>query len=74
MKRVRLAPAAVLLELDAIGRVPLRFLGLVVAPLALGAGERDCNSDSGLGHGFFSFVSGREKVAAGGLEPPTRGL
>src|SRR5690348_13826623 len=47
---VRAAPAAVLRELDPVGRVPLRFLGLVVAALALGAGERDRNSDSGLGH------------------------
>src|SRR2546423_7482109 len=45
--RVPAAPAAVLLELDAVRRVPLRLLGLVVAPLALGAGERDPNSDSG---------------------------
>ena len=41
------APAAVLLELDAIGRVPLRLVRLVVAPLALGAGERDRDSYSG---------------------------
>src|SRR5579862_2009059 len=44
------APAAVLPELDPVRRVPLRFVGLVVAPLALGTGERDRNSDSGLGH------------------------
>ena len=53
MQRVTPAPAAVLLELDAVGRVPLGLLGLVVAPLALGARERDPNSDSGLCHGFF---------------------
>ena len=56
MQRVRAAPAAVLLELDAVGRVPLRLLGLVVAPLALGAGERDCDSDSALGHVFSRIV------------------
>src|SRR5918912_2586949 len=49
VRGVLTAPAAVLLELDAVGGVPLRFLGLVVPPLALGAGERDCDSDSGLG-------------------------
>src|SRR5207237_5282512 len=41
------APAAVLAELDPVGRVPLRLLRLVVAPLALRAGERDAYSDSG---------------------------
>src|SRR5262245_3876454 len=77
---VRAAPAAVLLELHAVRGVALGFLGLVVAPLALGARERNRNSHSGLGHGSIcSFddvlaASRRVKVAAGGLEPPTRGL
>jgi hypothetical protein len=44
------APAAELRELHAVRRVPLRFVRLVVAPLALGAGEGDRNSDSCLGH------------------------
>ena len=35
MNRVRPAPAAVLLRLEAVGSVPLRFLRLVIAPLAL---------------------------------------
>src|SRR6266536_838379 len=48
--RVRAAPAAVLAELHAIRRVSLRLHRLVVPPLALRAGERDRNSDSGLGH------------------------
>src|SRR5919204_1205801 len=39
--RVTSAPAAVLLQLNAVGRVSLRLLGLIVAPLAFGAGERD---------------------------------
>ena len=39
VQRVLAAPAAVLLELDAVRRVPLRLVRLVVAPLALGAGE-----------------------------------
>jgi hypothetical protein len=41
------APAAVLLELHAVGGVSLGLLGLIVTPLALGAGERDRDSDSG---------------------------
>src|SRR3954465_12590764 len=45
------APAAVLAELDAVGRVALRLQRLVVPPLALGAGEGDGNSDSALCHG-----------------------
>src|SRR5262245_38636865 len=40
-------PATVLLELDPVRRVPLRLLGLVVAPLAVIAGERDSDSYSG---------------------------
>ena len=52
------APAAVLLELDAVGRVPLRLRRLVVAPLALGAGERDLVSYSG-GHFCFALVGKR---------------
>jgi hypothetical protein len=47
MNRVLTAPAAVLLELDTVGRVPLRLVRLVVPPLALGAGERDRDSNSG---------------------------
>ena len=44
------APAAELLELHPVGRVPLRLRRLVVAALALGAGERDRNSHSTFGH------------------------
>src|SRR3954471_17563742 len=55
VRGVRAAPAAVLLELDAVGRVPLRLLRLVVPPLALGARERDCDSDSG-GHCCLSYL------------------
>src|SRR4051794_17635360 len=50
VRRVLPAPAAVLAELDPVRGVPLRLVGLVVAPLALGAGEGDRNSDSALGH------------------------
>jgi len=52
MRRVATAPAAVLPELDPVGRVPLGLLRLIVAPLALGASQRDRYSNSG-GH-FFS--------------------
>src|SRR4051794_9107229 len=55
MRGVRLAPAAVLLELDPVGRVPLRFVRLIVPPLALRAGERDCDSDSS-GHFFCLYL------------------
>src|SRR5918995_4034392 len=47
VERVRRAPPTVLAELDPVGRVSLRLLRLVVAPLALGASERDRDSDSG---------------------------
>src|SRR5262249_31798618 len=47
VQRVATAPAAVLAELDAVGRVSLRLLRLVVPAPALGASERDCDSDSG---------------------------
>src|SRR5581483_7185684 len=70
---VAAAPAAVLLELDAVRRVPLRLLRLVVAPLALGAGERDCDSDSGC-HSCSFPRGGRAQIAPGGLEPPTSAL
>src|SRR2546423_6375959 len=62
--RVPAAPAAVLLEFDAVRRVPLRLLGLVVAPLALGAGERNPNSDSGC-H-LFSSCSEYARSSGGG--------
>ena len=74
MRRMRAAPAAVLLELDAVGRVPLGLLRLVVAPLALGAGERDFTLTPALPCSSFLFAGCFEEIAAGGLEPPTRGL
>src|SRR5205085_12358662 len=75
VERVVPAPAAALLELDAVGRVPLRLLRLVVPPLAVRAGERDLVSYSGCHVVCLALsLSVREKVAAGGLEPPTRGL
>src|SRR5919197_5156217 len=59
---VRPAPAAVLAELDAVRRVPLGLVRLVVPPLALRAGEGDPNSDSGLGH-----VSSLREVISEGM-------
>src|SRR5437879_627043 len=53
MRGVPAAPAAVLLELDPVGGVPLGLLRLIVTPLAHGAGERDCDSNSG-GHFLVS--------------------
>src|SRR5437762_11000048 len=41
------APAAVLAQLDAVGRVPLRLRRLVIPPLAVGASEGDRVSYSG---------------------------
>src|SRR5581483_4118497 len=72
--RVRAAPAAVLLQLDPVRRVPPRLVRLVVAPPALGAGERDRDSGSGFRHGFSTLSCSRAKIAAVGLEPTTRGL
>src|SRR5262249_59008677 len=44
VRRVRSAPAAVLAQLDPLGIVALGLVALIVAPLALRARERDCNS------------------------------
>src|SRR4051812_33765763 len=46
VQSVAAAPTAVLVELDPVGRVPLRLLRLIVPPLALRARERDAYSDS----------------------------
>src|SRR3954453_5518707 len=40
------APTAVLGELDPVGRVALRFVGLIVTPLALLARQRNEHSDT----------------------------
>src|SRR5205085_11785217 len=56
------APAAVLAELDAVGRVSLRLLRLIVPPPALGTGERDCDSDSGC-HSCISLRGTRSSSA-----------
>ena len=43
-------PTAVLAHLDPVRRVALGLIGLVVTPLALGAGERDDGPVLGFGH------------------------
>src|SRR5918999_15995 len=53
VRRMPATPAAVLAELDPVGIVPLRLLGLVVAPLALLAREGDGDSDVSASHGSF---------------------
>src|SRR5829696_1760662 len=50
VRRVLAAPAAVLAELDPVRIVALGLLGLVVAPLALLAGEGHGDSDVSAGH------------------------
>jgi hypothetical protein len=50
------APTAVLSKLNPIGIVPLRLLGLIVAPLALLAREGDGDSDVSASHGSFGKV------------------
>src|SRR5262249_54322351 len=72
VQRVATAPAAVLAELDAVGRIALRLLRLVVPAPALGTSERDCDSDSGC-H-FLISLRGMHPIAPGGLEPPTSAL
>jgi hypothetical protein len=73
VRRVPSAPAAVLAELDPVGIVPLRLLGLIVAPLALLAREGDGDSDFSASHGSFGRL-GRERPTAsrGNAKRPRR--
>ena len=48
--RERVKTMAELLEVNAIGRVSLRLVGLVVPLFAVGARHGDCDADAGLGH------------------------
>ena len=60
------APATVLARLEAVRRVPLRLLGLVVAALALLAGKRHGDSDISASHGSsfcVGTVPGRRTAA-----------
>jgi hypothetical protein len=50
MARVPAAPAAVLAQADAIGVVALALIRLVVAPLAVLAGEGDSDANVSAGH------------------------
>ena len=70
MHCVPLAPAAVLLELDPVRGVPLGLLRLVVPPLALRAGERDCDSDSS-GHFSVSNLEVDDALSSGGWDRTT---
>src|SRR5581483_12164890 len=66
--RMPAAPAAVLAQLDPVRVVALGFLGLVVAPPALVAGQRHGNSDVSAGHGsslMGNVLAQRRKTSAG---------
>jgi hypothetical protein len=56
MWRVLAAPTAVLAHLDPIRIVALGLLGLIVAPLAVLAGERYRDSDISASHGSSAFM------------------
>src|SRR5918911_79143 len=65
---VAAAPAAVLAQLDPVRVVALRLLALVVAPLALLASQRHCDSDVPAGHGLlerFGLRAPRRKDPGG---------
>src|SRR4051794_20880435 len=71
MRRVTAAPLAVLAQLDAIRRVPLGLVRLVVAPLAVLACKRDRDSDISACHGRSeSSAAPRERFAAPGAASP----
>ena len=58
VRRVMPAPAAVLLELDPVGRVSLGLIRLIVAPLAVLARKRYQDADTGLRHRKVSSIHG----------------
>src|ERR687889_22051 len=60
--RVRPAPLAVLAQRDAIGVVALALVLLVVAPLALLAGEGDCDADVSAGHTPLRVRCGADRM------------
>src|SRR6185436_3631880 len=66
MGRVRLAPTAVLAQLDPLRIVALALVRLVVPSLAVFACERDCDPDVSAGHG-------RSKVDVGTCPRPGGG-
>jgi hypothetical protein len=62
--RVRLAPAAVLAQLNPLGVVALALVRLVIPSLAVLARERDCDPNVSAGHW-------RSKVDVGNCQRPT---
>src|SRR5436305_13769476 len=66
--RVLTAPPAVLAQRDALGVVALGLVGLVVAPLALLAGEGDTDAHISAGHG-----NGAPSARVGARKRPARG-
>ena len=72
VRRVPAAPVAVLAQLDAVGRVPPRLIGLVIAPLALLASERHCDSNVSAGHWLLmlSVLGFKRGLLRSGLTHP----
>src|SRR3954451_825673 len=70
MARVRAAPLAVLAQRDAIGGVGLALVRLVVAPLALLAGEGDCDADVSAGHTPLRVRCGADRWSGQKNDPP----
>src|SRR6201989_325916 len=68
--RVRPAPLAVLAQRDAIGVVALALVRLVVAPLALLAGEGDCDADVSAGHTPLRVRCGPDRSSGQKNAPP----
>src|SRR4029079_10076532 len=71
VRRVPAAPAAVLVELDPVGRVALGFVGLVVPRLALLTRQRDQNPNTCC-HGEPSGRLSQKTVSQGLGAPPRR--
>jgi hypothetical protein len=64
VRRVALAPAAVLPELNPVWIVPLALIRLVIPALAFLARERDCNPDVSTGHVLSRFEWCQDKLGA----------
>ena len=72
VRRVPAAPVAVLAQLDAVGRVPPRLIRLVIAPFALLASERHCDSNVSAGHWLLmlSVLGFKRGLLRSGLTHP----